>query len=260
MSTPGASLIPGQCNMYNNASYRRFDVAGTTSFTFSPVGATVRMTPAINAWTGATINTIEPAPGVDGRAFIAWKVTNPSAGVWHYEYAIHNQNLDRAIQSFSVPLGCGITVSNPGFHAPLNHPGFPNDGTLGDLGYSNAAWTTNQTASALSWSSETFALNANANAIRWGTLYNFRFDSNRPPQAANATIGFFKTGAPITVAIQAPAPNPCTPLDPNECSFAEDARRFGRSRSQPAAERDAGSGMPQRRHGRRSHGGCHLRE
>ena len=25
---------PGQCNMYNNASYRRFDVAGTTSFFF----------------------------------------------------------------------------------------------------------------------------------------------------------------------------------------------------------------------------------
>ena len=26
------------------------------------------MTPAIKAWTGATINTIEPAPGIDGRA------------------------------------------------------------------------------------------------------------------------------------------------------------------------------------------------
>ena len=29
---------PGQCNMYNNASYRQFSVTGTTSFTFSPVG------------------------------------------------------------------------------------------------------------------------------------------------------------------------------------------------------------------------------
>ena len=37
--------------------------------------------------------------------FVAYKVTNPSAGVWHYEYAIYNENLDRAIQSFSVPLG-----------------------------------------------------------------------------------------------------------------------------------------------------------
>ncbi len=130
---------PGQCNMFNNASYRRYNVAGTTTFVFSAVGSSVRMTSAINAWTGATINTIEPAPGVDGRAFVAYKVTNPSAGVWHYEYAIYNQNLDRAIQSFSVPLGCGITVSNVGFHAPLNHPGFPNDGTSGDLGFSNAA-------------------------------------------------------------------------------------------------------------------------
>src|SRR5204863_3035774 len=107
--------------------------------------------------------------------------------------------------------GCGVTVSNVGFHAPINHPGFPNDGTQGDAGYSNAAWTANQTASALSWSSETFAQNQNANAIRWGTLYNFRFDSNRPPQAANATVNFFKTGTFVTVGIQAPSPAPCNP-------------------------------------------------
>ena len=203
---------PGQCNMYNNASYRRFTVTGTTSFTFSAVGATVRMSPAINAWTGATINRIEPIPGVDGFGLIGFKVTNPSAGVWHYEYAIYNQNLDRGIQSFSVPLGCGITVNNLGFHAPENPPGFANDGTLNSAGYSNAAWTSSQTCQALSWNSETFAQNQNANAIRFGTLYNFRFDSNSPPQATNATIGFFKTGTPITVAIQGPSPSTCVPV------------------------------------------------
>ena len=63
------------------------------------------MIPATGAWTGATSALVEPEPGVDGRAFVVYKVTNPSAGVWHYEYAIHNQNLDRSIQSFSVPLG-----------------------------------------------------------------------------------------------------------------------------------------------------------
>ena len=94
---------PGQCNMFNNASHRQFSVAGTTSFTFSPIGSTVRMIPAIDAWPGATIRTIEPAPGVDGRAFLAYKVTGPVAGLYHYEYAIYNQNLDRGIQSFSVP-------------------------------------------------------------------------------------------------------------------------------------------------------------
>jgi expansin (peptidoglycan-binding protein) len=195
---------PGQCNMYNNASYRRFNVSGTTSFTFSEVGDTVRMSAAINAWTGSTINTIEPAPGVDGRAFIAYKVTGPVAGVWHYEYAIYNENLDRGIQSFTVPLGCGVSVSNLGFHAPPNHPGFPNDGTQGNAGFSNAAWSSEQAATGVTWSSETFAENQNANAIRWGTLYNFRFDSDHAPLAASATIAFFKTGAPVTVTVLGP--------------------------------------------------------
>ena len=126
---------PGQCNMYNNASYRRFNVVGTTQpFSFSAVGSTVRMTPAIHAWTGATINMIEPVPGGDGRGFVAYKVTEPVAGTWRYEYAVYNQNLDRGIQSFSIPLGNGITVTNFGFHAPTNHPGWANDGTPGSAG------------------------------------------------------------------------------------------------------------------------------
>jgi hypothetical protein len=203
--------------MYNNASYRRFNVSGTASFNFSSVGSTVRTTPAINAWTGATIKTIEPDPGVDGRAFIAYKVTGPVGGIWHYEYAINNQNLDRAIQSFSLPLGSGVTVTNLGFHAPPNHPGIANDGTQASAGYSNSAWTANQSANALTWSSQTFAQNQNANVLRWGTLYNFRFDSNRPPQTANATIGFFKAGAPMTIAIQGPAPNAANSRCP-DCS------------------------------------------
>src|SRR4029077_14046186 len=161
---------------------------------------------------GATITQGQPDPGNDGIFFVGYKVTNPSSGVWHYEYAVYNQNLDRSIQSFSVPLGCAISVSNLGFHAPLNPPGFANDGTVGSAGYSNAPWTSNQTCQALSWNSETFAQNQNANAIRFGTLYNFRFDSNSPPTAGNATIGFFKTGAPITVAVQVPTVGTCSPV------------------------------------------------
>ncbi|MDQ6655915.1 MAG: dockerin type I repeat-containing protein, partial [Verrucomicrobiota bacterium] len=202
----------GQCNMYNNASYRRFNVTGTTSFTFSAVGATVTMTPAVLAWTGSSITPVEPAPGQDGRAFVAYKVSGPVNGVYHYEYAINNQNLDRSIQSFSVPLGCGVAISNVDFHAPLNEQGWPQDGTVNSAGYSNTPWSTSQTASSIAWSSETFAQNPNANAIRWGTLYNFRFDSPRPPQAASATVGFYKTGAPVTVNIQAPTPDACNPL------------------------------------------------
>jgi hypothetical protein len=114
---------PGQCNMFNNASYRRYSVAGITNFTFAPLGPTVRMQPAIRAWTGATVTQIEPDPGNDGIFFVAYKVTQPSPNNWHYEYAIYNQNLDRAIQSFEVVFpGFQPGINNVEFHAPPQHP------------------------------------------------------------------------------------------------------------------------------------------
>jgi hypothetical protein len=168
----------------------------------------VRANAAITAWTGATLVQINPDPGNDGIGVVGFKVTNPSAGVWHYEYAIYNQNLDRAIQSFSVPVSAGVTLSNVGFHAPPQHPGWSGDGTVGNAGYSSAPWAQTQAGGLTTWSSETSAQNPNANAVRWGTLYNIRFDSNRPPTTVNATIGFFKTGNPITVQVQGPSAAP----------------------------------------------------
>lgn len=202
---------PGECNMFNNASYRQYTVSGMTSFTFSPVGSTVRAKSAIAAWTGASVKEITPDPGNDGVGYVGYKVTNPSPGVWHYEYVLYNQNMDRGIQSFSVPLGSGTSLSNVGFHAPPQHPAWANDGTVGNAGYSSAPWTPTQNSNSMTWTSETFAQNPNANAIRWGTLYNFRFDSDRPPALVSATIGFFKTGAPILFQVQAPDPGPPLP-------------------------------------------------
>jgi hypothetical protein len=210
---------PGQCNMYNNVSYQQQSVSGgPANFSFSPIGSTVREQPAITAWSGATVTQIEPDPGNDGIWFMAYKVTrvSPFESVWLYEYALYNQNLDRAIQSFSVPIAPGTEVDSVEFHAPPQHPGFAHDGTQGDAGYSSTPWTFMQDASSITWSTETFATNPNANAIRFGTLYNFRFEAFQPPQTVNATIGFFKTGSPMTVEIQAPqggtpTPPPTTP-------------------------------------------------
>src|SRR5438552_12538608 len=136
---------PGECNMFNNFSYRQFSVmGGPTFFNFSAVSSTVRMQPAIQAWaaTGATVQQVEPDPGNDGIFFVAYKVTGPTAGLWHYEYAIFNMNLDRAIQSFEVvyPFFPPI-LNNVGFHTPPQHPGWANDGTQNDEGYSSTACT-----------------------------------------------------------------------------------------------------------------------
>src|SRR6478736_4313700 len=218
---------PGQCNMYNNASYRRYTVTGINQpFSFSSSGPTVREQPAIMAWTGATVTQLQPDPGNDGIWFMGYKVTNPTAGVYHYEYALYNQNLDRAIQSFSVPFGPGANISNIGFHAPPQHPAWANDGTFNNQGYSSTPWIVTQNGSSITWSTETFALNQNANAIRFSTLYNFRFDSDQPPNPTNAMVGYFKTGSPTFVGVQAagdvplPAPTPTPTASPTPTSTA----------------------------------------
>jgi hypothetical protein len=196
---------PTQCNMNNNVSYRKYSVSGTTSFNFGASGSTVRMQPAVASWPGATLVQIRPDPINDGVAYIAYKVTNTGPGVWHYEYAIYNQNLDRAISSFSVPVGNGVNISNIGFHAPPQHPGWSADGTINNLGFSSTPWAQSEGGGFVTWASETFAQNANANAVRWGTLYNVRFDSDRAPMLTRATVGFLKTGSPIEVTVQGPS-------------------------------------------------------
>ena len=117
--------------------------------------------------------------------------------------------------NLSVCLWALEPIHNIGFHAPPQEPGWANDGTVNNQGYSSMPWTVTQNATSITWNTETFAQNQNANAIRFGTLYNFRFDADQPPQSASATVGFFKTGSPMMVAIQAPAggttPTPATP-------------------------------------------------
>jgi hypothetical protein len=224
---------PDQCNMFNNVSYRQFSASGgPTAFNFSPIGNTVRMQPAIMAWaaTGATVTQYQPFPGGDGIFFVGSKVTGPDNGVWHYEYAIYNENFDRGIQSFTVPVETGFTmISNIGFHAPPQEPGWANDGTFNNQGYSSTPWAFTQTPSTgcfvwgggcLIWNTETFAQNQNANAIRWGTMYNFRFDADQFPTLWYATIGFFKNGGSVNVVVPAPIPQVTPTASPTATATA----------------------------------------
>ncbi len=190
-------------NMHNNASYREVSVTEPSAgnFSFGNVAPTVREQPAVNVWSTATQVIIEPAATVDGRAFLSYEVTNLGGGQWHYEYAVYNMNLDRSIESFSVPVPSGVVLNNIEMHFPLNH----NDaGVVAAETYSNTTWTVNTSGGAITWSTESFATNAQANAIRFGRLYNFRFNANSGPVATNATAGLFKTGGTTTVATQGP--------------------------------------------------------
>ncbi len=198
-------------NMHNNVSYRQFSVSGgPSSFTFPSVGSTVREQPAVNAWSGAASTMIEPAPMVDGRAFLYYEVTDLGGGTWHYEYAVYNQNLDRSISEFTVPIPTGVVLTNIDFHAPLNHS---DPGVDPSEEYSNAPWSVTTSGGQISWTSETLGQNPQANAIRFGTLYNFRFDANSGPTSTNATVGFFKIAGSNQAATMGPLP-----VGPQDCN------------------------------------------
>ncbi len=180
-------------NAFNNASHRRVNVSGS-SFNLSLQGATIREKPAIQAWQGED-------PGVevlnidnDGahpveRFHVARKVSG-SPGAWHYEYAVHNMNADRAARSFTVQFPSSASISAAGYHDVKHHSGEP---------YITTDWDLAVGASSVGWSTETFAENEDANALRWGTMFTFWFDSDQPPVGLQHTIGLFKPGTPASL-------------------------------------------------------------
>jgi hypothetical protein len=208
----------------NNASYRRMTVGSLSggSYALAFTGSTIQQTAAIYAWKAHGLGLNIPDPDVfnvevdvpsDGRFILAYKASDNGNGTWHYEYAILNLNSDRGGQSFSVPVPEGVVLTNVGQHLVNHHSGEP---------YATTPWTFVQSSGAATWSTDTFAVNQNAHALRWGTMFNFRFDADQPPVAANATLMLFKSGtaASPTIATLGPA-SPCALADIN-CDGAVD--------------------------------------
>ncbi len=182
-------------NAFNNASYRAVTV-GATPFNLTLTGSTVREKTALGAWlladpTVVLVNIDIPGANPGERFEIARKVTNPSAGLWHYEYAIRNMNSDRSAQAFQIDFPNGITISNVGFKAIAHHSGEP---------YATTDWTAavDVPNSTVSWATDLFTTDPNANALRFATMFNFWFDADSPA-AATHRLTFFKPGSPTFV-------------------------------------------------------------
>ncbi|MFN0060482.1 MAG: hypothetical protein ACKVX7_18650 [Planctomycetota bacterium] len=192
-------------NALNNASYRAATIGADASFTLTLVGPTFAEAPAIMAWAAADPN-VEIAqldvPNGGGRVILASRVTLGAPGSWHYEYALFNLTVARAIGGFAVAVPMTNAIAGAGFHDVPYHSG---ETIAGD------DWPAARTPNALAWTTTTHAADPNANALRWGTLYNFRFESNAPPTNGVATLTLFAPGTPSSVAINAPVPSAAAP-------------------------------------------------
>lgn len=188
----------GEGNGLNNASYRAASFSG--SFDMSLSGDTVREVPAIYAWQSVDpeveILVVDvPDTRPVQRFHAARRVTPGPPGTWHYEYAIHNLNSDRAGRLFRIALDPSATITNAGFRDVDHHSGEP---------YDTADWTidTFSTPGTIEWYTDTFATDADANALRWGTTFSFWFDADRPSVGSVHTLELFKPGLPAVVTIE----------------------------------------------------------
>ncbi len=179
---------------HNNASYRPINIFRTlnSSLSVELLDETIRTKPAIRAWRASDPGVVETdiyVPG-DGLFILAAKATDLGGDQWAYEYALHNLNVHRSADRFSIPIDAMSILTDVGFHDVNYHSGEIYDGT---------DWTVTQSVDAVSWATDTFAFNPEANALRWGTLYNFRFYADAPPVATPVTISLFRPGPIDTV-------------------------------------------------------------
>ncbi|MEZ5964791.1 MAG: hypothetical protein R3F56_13175 [Planctomycetota bacterium] len=175
-------------NRENNFATQRFTTSWSgTQWSFSTAGGHTQR-PAIYMWTGATVTHANNNNGADGRFYVGVKVTGPTAGMYHYEYALFNRDNNGQGASFRVPVCTTATVTNASFRDTDMTP--TNDWTVSRSGYELVF-----TAPA-------------GNSLSWGNLYNFSFDCDMAPSDGvvsidEATIG---SGASPAVHVAASCP------------------------------------------------------
>ncbi len=178
----------------NNASWREIGFNSISDpYVLDNDGATETHAgePAIRAWAqiDSSVRLTELHLPNDGKVIIGAKVSDNGDGTYRYEYAIHNLNSHRSIQSVTIPTGDAI----------LSDVGFKDiDYNSGEL-YDNTDWASNVVAGSVSWNGPTFEQNENGNALRWGTMYNFSFTATAPQEYGEITLGIFRPGGDPTV-------------------------------------------------------------
>jgi len=204
LMVPGATyyveafyIVRNDINIFNSMGYRQ--VAPTkpgSVWSFPTVGA-YSTGPAVNAW----VNLTTPGAGNDNRVLdtgegkvqlaVRTFAVPGSPTKTRYAYALQNHDFDRRIKSFLVPFDtAGVTIENITY-------------VDGD-GFAANDWTASVGAGGITWTAP--AATTPPAEIDYATLVSFRFDADRSPATAQATLGAFEAGPTPSLQIQTLAP------------------------------------------------------
>lgn len=167
-----------ETDKYNNVASRQASMTWTgASWTIQNSGVVQAMGPAINRW-GDMRSTATPR--TEGDVIVAVKVTALGGGMYNYEYAVYNHDLDRQVREFTVPVPDTATVQNIGFRDIDKDGSNEWAGTFVD---GKVQWATGTQGS------------STANPLKYSSVFNFRFDANVPPAPGLIQMGMFKSGS-----------------------------------------------------------------
>jgi hypothetical protein len=198
LNVPGASfywqsgyLVPHESDATrgDNIGSHQFNAVwnGSTNWNFTDVGTMLAGT-ILQRWSGASITSATNGPD-DGRFYVAVKVTGPTNGIYHYEYAIHNRDNNRGCGAFHIPVCPEAQVTNFGFH---------------DVDQI----ATNQWSAAKSGNEilfQTIALQPNP--LKWNSIFNFWFNCDAAPLTGNVSLDQYAIGpGALTIAIPSTTP------------------------------------------------------
>ena len=196
---------PGDIDHTTNHAWEPIGVTGSPGGNWSMnMSAQSQLGTVQAAWPGASIEVVQPLPAIDGRCYLAHKVTDNGDGTWHYEYSLYNHDMGRNAGSFSISVASNVEVTNIDFFAPTIHNVF----------FSNDDWSAVRDGEGITWSTTDHASGASANPLRWGFLYNFGFDADAAPETGMAILGVHSPSAIpyIEAEVATPPTAPPAPL------------------------------------------------
>lgn len=171
----GSYIIRGEPvgNRVNNMGSRRM-LAGWSgsSWSLAASGSFQEGTP-LQRWSGVTVAGSSNGAD-DGHFYVGVTSEDLGGGLYHYEYAVHNQDNQRGGGGLRIPLAPGATVSNASFR-DIDQDG-AND------------WSIQQVGAELVFST-------GSNPIQWNTIYNFSFDVDAAPVSGTVQVDQFLAGA-----------------------------------------------------------------
>lgn len=196
MANAGATYVyeayyinTNETDKYNQISSRRANITRPgNSFVIQELDSQQTLGPAINRWGDMRATA---TPRTEGDVIVAVKVTDLGGGMYRYDYALYNHDLDRQVREFSVPVPAGATVQNMEFRDIDNN--------------ANNQWTASFSDEKVQFTTGVFG-SSTANPLKYSSVFNFRFDTNAAPSSGKVKMGLFKPGSSTELLAGVKAP------------------------------------------------------